>query len=99
MVRYGLFDRSSDLNSFKGVPWFLVPHRTKCHKEKPGEAPIEDPQKIQLIVWSRLGLSNGALDVTCEACREDTARLRVVIEQIDNLLFVMVCVGAAEMAP
>ena len=56
MVRYGLFDRSNDLNSFQGVPWFLVPHRTKRDKEKLAEAPVECSQKIQLTVcWSTLG--------------------------------------------
>ena len=50
MVRSSLFVRSNGLNSFQGVPRFLVPHRTKRHKEKPAEAPLEDSQKIQLIV-------------------------------------------------
>ena len=98
MVRYGLFDRSNDLNSFQGVLWFLVSHRTKRHIENPVEAPAEDSQEIQLIVCLVLGRADRSI-VACEASREDAAHWSVITEQVNNLLHVMTCVGAEEMAP
>ena len=86
MVRYRLFDRSNRLNSFHGVPRFFVPERTKRHKEKPAEAPAEFSRKIQLIVvhLSRAEQTD-RVTATREACWDETARRRVIIEHMNDL--------------